>query len=536
MILLIDNYDSFTYNVVQSLAKYTRQEIKVVRSREITLQECIALKPDSLVLSPGPGRPEDAGITVEAIQYFSGKIPILGVCLGHQAIGYAFGAKIVGAKYIKHGIAEEIKLDGKGLFRSIGNKAVFTRYHSLVIDESTLPPDFEVTARSEDGDIMGVRHKTMSIEGVQFHPESIASQYEKQFFNAFLNYRREALPVQHILNTLCAGKDLDQKTAELFMEDLTDGCLDERQTSAILASLSAKGPSASEIAGCASVLCRKKTPLDIGTKELTDIVGTGGDSKGSFNISSMAALVASSCGLTVAKHGNRAVSSKSGSADFYEALGIKIDNNPAKSAQSIKNTNFGFLFAPVYHSAMRFAAPVRKVLGIKTIMNLIGPLSNPAGAAYQMLGVYDESLLEPVARASKLLGSKRVMVVVSEDGFDEISPCFKTKVFEIDEEGTEKHYDINPADYGIEPCNDNDLAGGTASENAKIALDLLTGKGNVSVKHAVCLNAGAALYIGKKVSSIEEGYRMALKAIENGDAEKKLAEIKADTNGITSAA
>jgi len=148
MILLIDNYDSFTYNVVQSLAKYTRQEIKVVRSREITLQECIALKPDSLVLSPGPGRPEDAGITVEAIQYFSGKIPILGVCLGHQAIGYAFGAKIVGAKYIKHGIAEEIKLDGKGLFRSIGNKAVFTRYHSLVIDESTLPPDFEVTARS----------------------------------------------------------------------------------------------------------------------------------------------------------------------------------------------------------------------------------------------------------------------------------------------------------------------------------------------------------------------------------------------------
>ena len=536
MILLIDNYDSFTYNVVQSLGKYTREEIKVVRSKEISLDECIALHPDALLLSPGPGRPEDAGITVEAIQHFAGKIPLLGICLGHQAMAYAFGAEIVSAKKIKHGIAEEIKLDGKGLFRSIGNKAVFTRYHSLVVDESTLPPDFEVTARSVEGDIMGIRHKTMVMEGVQFHPESIASEYEKNFFTAFLNYRRETLPVQSILNQLCSGKDLDQRTAELFMEDLTDGCLDDRQTAAILASLTAKGPSASEIAGCASILCKKKTPLDVGTKELTDIVGTGGDSKGSFNISSMAALIAAACGLTVAKHGNRAVSSKSGSADFYEALGIKIDNNPEKSAESIRETNFGFLFAPVYHSAMKYAAPVRKALGIKTIMNLIGPLSNPAGAAYQMLGVYDKSLLEPVARASKILGSKRVMVVVSEDGFDEISPCVKTYVLEIGEDGEEKSYEINPADFGLPLCKDEDLTGGTAKVNADMALALLTGHGNTTVKHAVCLNAGAALYIGKKATSIKEGYYAALKALENGETAKKLQQIKADTNGAISAA
>ena len=154
--------------------------------------------------------------------------------------------------------------------------------------------------------------------------------------------------------------------------------------------------------------------------ELTDIVGTGGDSKGSFNISSMSALIAATCGLPIAKHGNRAVSSKSGSADFYENIGFKIDVSPEKSAEVIRKTNFGFLFAPVYHSAMRFAAPVRNVMGIKTIMNLIGPLSNPAGAAYQMLGVYSKDLLLPVAEASKTLGAKRVMVVVSEDGFDEI--------------------------------------------------------------------------------------------------------------------
>ena len=166
MILLLDNYDSFTYNVYQSLAKLTKTEIKVVRSKEISLQEVIEMNPEKLIVSPGPGRPEDAGISVEAIKYFAGKIPILGICLGHQAIGYAFGAKIVNAKFIKHGIAEQINLDGKGMFRLMGKRETFTRYHSLVIDESTLPADFEISARADDGDIMGIRHKTMPIEGV----------------------------------------------------------------------------------------------------------------------------------------------------------------------------------------------------------------------------------------------------------------------------------------------------------------------------------------------------------------------------------
>ena len=158
MIIIIDNYDSFTYNVYQALAKITTEEIRVLRSRECTIADIEKLNPSRLIVSPGPGRPEDAGISVEAIKHFAGKLPILGVCLGHQAIGYAFGAKIVQAKFIKHGIAEEIDLDGKGLFRTIGKKNIFTRYHSLVIDESTLPGDFEVTARATDGDIMGIRH------------------------------------------------------------------------------------------------------------------------------------------------------------------------------------------------------------------------------------------------------------------------------------------------------------------------------------------------------------------------------------------
>lgn len=527
MIVLIDNYDSFTYNVVQAIARLTSEEIRVLRSKEYSLQDIIDLNPSRLIVSPGPGRPENAGVSMEAIRYFASKIPILGICLGHQSIAQAFGASIVQAKFIKHGIAEEIALDAKGLFRTIGAKSVFTRYHSLVVDEASLPADFEITARAEDGDIMGIRHQSLPIEGVQFHPESIAAPDSEAFFKAFLNYRLDALPVKEILNDLTSGKSLDQKTAELFMEDLTEGVLDERQMSAILTAITAKGPAASEIAGCASVLYRKKTPLPIKNKELTDIVGTGGDSKGSFNISSMSALVAAACGLPIAKHGNRAVSSQSGSADFYEKLGIKIDISPETAVRMIQETNFAFLFAPVYHSAMRFAAPVRNVMGIKTIMNLIGPLSNPAGAVYQMLGVYSKDLLHPVAEASKMLGSKRVMVVVSEDGFDEISPYAPSHIVEIDEWNQKKEYQIHPRDFGVPDCHPDDLDGGSSKENALLAMDLLHGKGKAGILYSCALNAGAALYISQKANTLLEAYQMALKALQDGSVVKKLEEIKA---------
>ena len=237
MILVIDNYDSFTYNVVQALQRLSGEEVKVVRSKECTLEDLKAMNPGRLVISPGPGTPSDAGISKEAIKYFAGKIPVLGICLGHQSIGEAFGAKIVQAKRICHGVVEEMDLDGRGLFRLVGKKASFTRYHSLAIDESTLPADFEITARSSDGDIMGIRHKTMFIEGVQFHPESIASEVGDNVFRAFLNYRRENLPVAAYLNQILSGKDLSEDQAALFMENLTDGDLDERVTAAMLTAL-----------------------------------------------------------------------------------------------------------------------------------------------------------------------------------------------------------------------------------------------------------------------------------------------------------
>lgn len=525
MILVIDNYDSFTYNVVQSLQRLASEEVRVVRSKEITVEEIEAMNPSRLVISPGPGTPSEAGVSIEAIKYFAGKLPILGVCLGHQAIGEAFGAKIVQAKYIRHGVVEEMDTDGRGLFRIMGKKGSFTRYHSLAIDESTLSPDFEVTARAADGEIMGVRHKTMIIEGVQFHPESIASQNGDDIFRAFLSYRRENLNVSALLNKLVAKEDLTENEASLFMENLADGTLDEKVTASVLMGLACKGAAVSEIVGFAKALKKVQKPLPVTFHDHAEIVGTGGDGKGSFNISSLSAIVTASCGQVVTKHGNRAVSSKSGAADFIENLGINIMADPAKTCKLVQDTNFGFLMATVYHAAMRFAAPVRKAMGIKTIMNIMGPLLNPAGAEYEVLGVYSKDLMKTYAHAAKQLGAKRVMVITSEDGYDEISPCAKTHVYQINGDGKEYQYVIDPKNFGLENMNEDELLGGDGKENAALALEVLNGSGRPTIKGAVCLNAGAVLYISGKAKTLKDGFDMAKEAIDSGKAKAKLDEI-----------
>ena len=526
MIAVIDNYDSFTYNIVQVLQTLHSGGVKVLRSGEVTVADIEALNPDYLVVSPGPGRPCDAGISEEAIKHFAGRIPILGICLGHQAIAEAFGAKIVGAKFIKHGIVEEMDLDGRGLFRAIGKKGKFNRYHSLVVDEATLSDDFEITARASDGDIMGIRHKKFDIEGVQFHPESIASGDAEKFFRAFLSYRRENLPVSQYLNQLICKKDLSEEQAEFFMDVMTDGMMDERVMAAILVAMAAKGARESEITGCAKAILKKKKDFPLSGTGRAEIVGTGGDGKGSFNISSLSAIVATACGQSVVKHGNRAVSSKSGAADFFEALGVNLNASPDKTAALAKETGFAFLMAPVYHGAMRFAAPVRKALGVKTIMNILGPLLNPSCPDYQVLGVYSADLLETYARAAKSLGAKRVMVIASRDGYDEISPCAITDVFQIDANGKESRYVIDPARFGITDASENELLGGDGKENARLAMEILQGKGRKTIRASIGLNAGAVLYLSGKAKTLKEGFDMALDALDSGAALKKLEQIQ----------
>lgn len=550
MILLIDNYDSFTHNLYQYLSILTDEEIRVLRNDVVSVDDIRSLEPSRIVISPGPGRPDDAGISLETVRRLYREIPILGVCLGHQVIGQAFGGRIVSAKRIVHGKSDRIELDGRGLFRSINSPAEFIRYHSLAVEEATLPEVLEVSSRSIDGEIMGFRHREYPVEGVQFHPESVGSESGLKILANFLHYRREPFQPRNYINQLIERRTLTRRESAEFMEELTEGNLTDAQIAGFLVAMNGAGITAEEIAGCAQVLQRKRTPLVI-DDPLLDTCGTGGDGKGTFNISSLTALVAASAGAKVAKHGNRAVSSLSGSADFYRELGMKIDLPPERSVEILRETGFAFLYAPVYHSAMRFAAPARRQLGIKTVMNLLGPLVNPATAKFQLIGVFSPDFLEPVAKAAVLLGIERGMVVHGLDGLDEISVCAPTQVISFnapesasqEQRVAEAKYDefvIDPTAYGLPLYEPDDLEGGSAQENARIGRAILEGmvredpyleefdpggRRLAAIRDAVLLNTAAALMVYGVVQTIGDGVSAAQEALESGTASRTLQRV-----------
>jgi len=525
MYLIIDNYDSFTYNLYQYLIEVGCGHVEVRRNDRIDIDEIERMDPEGIIISPGPGRPEEAGVCVDCIRHFVDKKPILGVCLGHQAIGYALGARITRASRIVHGKAEEITLDGRGLFRNIPKRAYFTRYHSLVIDDRTLSDMLEVTATADDGEIMGIRHTGYPIEGIQFHPESVSSEFGRKILANFLHYRREPFDTRSVLTRLQSGSDLSETEAVRFMEELTDGDLTGVQIASVLTALNMKKITPDELAGFASVLDRRKIRVHF-EKPLLDTCGTGGDETGSFNISSLAAITATACGAYVAKHGNRGVSSRCGSADFYRQLGLQVELDPEKAAELLEKTGFTFLFAPIYHQSMRHAAGVRRELGIKTTMNLLGPLVNPADAQYQLIGVFSDEYCHTIARAAHLLGKKRVMVVHSLDGFDEISVCAQTQVVEIDEKGSVREYRFDPRNLGIDGFNRDELSGGEPALNAQLAIEVVENHGRPALLEAVSLNAGAALYIYGAAGSIEDGYAFAKQALVSGKVRQKIEEIR----------
>lgn len=399
------------------------------------------------------------------------------------------------------------------------------RYHSLIVEKETLPSELEITSFSSEGEIMGIRHKKYMIEGVQFHPESVASESGHHLLKNFLNYKRESLKPKEILKSIMKHKSLTFEEAADFMEELTEGNLNEVVISGFITAMNTKGASADEIAGCASVLMKKKINIKT-TGKILDIVGTGGDELGSFNISSFSALIAAAAGAKVAKHGNRAVSSLSGSSDFYRSLGIPVDIKPAEAEKLIEKCSFSFLFAPFYHSAMRHAGPVRNKLGVKSIFNLIGPLVNPASADYQLIGVYDRSLCRTIAQAAKMLGVKRVLVVHGFDGLDEMSVSAPTRVVKIFEDGEEEVYVFEPEKAGIKTYPVEMLKGGSSAENAKEAERLLKGEGNEAVRTSVCLNAGAALYLYGRAESIEEGFSIASESLASGKVLEKVNQLR----------
>ena len=536
MILVIDNYDSFTYNLCQYLGEMY-PDILVKRNDEITIEEIKALRPEAILISPGPGYPDSAGISIETIKTFSGTIPILGVCLGHQAIVQAFGGKIIPAHQLMHGKSSQIRFEEKhSLFRHVPHPFIAGRYHSLIADETSLPDCLRVIALDENGQVMAVSHNEHQTFGLQFHPESVLTADGKQILRNFLVIAGllEAEPEQKKVNLkpyyskLMQNQNLTMQEAEACMDMLMSGQATQLQIAAVLTALATKGETPDEIAGFARGM-RAKASLVPDEADSIDIVGTGGDQCASFNISTTSAFVAAAAGAKVAKHGNRSVSSKSGAADVLEALGVKIASKPEQAKKCLETTRLSFLFAQSYHASMRFVGPVRGQLGVRTVFNILGPLTNPAKADYIVLGVYEKSLTEIMARVLQQVGIKRAMVVFGNDVMDEISVSDATTVTEVNGDDL-RTYEITPEQFGLKRYQKSEIVGGTPAENAQITRGILDGSVTGAKLDIVLMNAGAALYTYGVADTLADGIQKAAEAIDNGSALAKLDEFVKFTN------
>ena len=540
MILLIDNYDSFSYNVYQ-LVGSVNEDIRVIRNDEMTVGEIEALAPSHIIISPGPGRPSEAGVCEEVIRHFAGKTPILGICLGHQAICEAFGGRITYAKQLMHGKQSVAQLDvTSGLFAKMGKEMTVARYHSLAAPEEELPEVLKVIARTPDGEVMAVAHKEYPVYGVQFHPESVLTPNGRQVMINFLSgaqalpdnqgltaQNKEKSSIQEAIIMLSRKQDIGYEMAKAVMNEIMNGEASDVQKSAYLTALSMKGETIEEITGSAEAMRSHSLKLNSNVETL-EIVGTGGDGSNSFNISTTSAMVISAAGVPVTKHGNRAASSRSGAADCLEALGVNLSIEPEKSERILHKIGICFLFAQKYHTAMKHVGPVRKELGIRTIFNILGPLTNPARPSMIVLGVYEEALLEPMARVLSNLGIRRGLVVFGQEKLDEISAAGPTSVCEL-YEGRLTRYVITPEDMGLVSCNREDLAGGTPQDNAEITRRILQGELGPR-RNAVLMNAGAALYVAGKAESLKAGVELAAATIDSGKAYARMEEFVELTN------
>ncbi len=321
-------------------------------------------------------------------------------------------------------------------------------------------------------------------------------------------------------------EDLSYEEAYTVMNEIMNGETTPTQNAAFLSALSTKSARAEttdEIAGCAAAMREHATAVQTGM-DVFEIVGTGGDNAHSFNISTTSALVAAAGGVKVAKHGNRAASSKCGTADCLEALGVNIDQSPEKCVELLEKAGMCFFFAQKYHTSMKYVGAIRKELGFRTVFNILGPLTNPGHPSMQLLGVYDEYLVAPLAQVLISLGVKRGMVVYGTDKLDEISLSSPTIICEI-KDGWYKQYTIRPEDFGLKTCRKEELVGGTPDENAKITRDILSGKEQGPKRDAVLLNAGASLYIGGKAESMADGIKLAAELIDSGKATTTLDKL-----------
>ena len=509
MFLLIDNYDSFTYNLVQAFYALGHTP-RVLRNDDPAVLESASDPGLSMVcISPGPGHPADAGLCPEFLKRVDPRVPVLGVCLGHQLLGLHAGAGVEVGPCIMHGKQSEIVHDGTGLFSGLPNPMKVGRYHSLVgrADEDAANPRFTVTARAPEGEVMALRYNDRPWVGVQFHPESVLTpeglRLLGNFPRAVLSKDNEAASLTAILECLARKEDLTAEMAATGFSSLMDGKMSPAQAGSFLMGLRMKGESALELAHATRAALARAVRVDGISGTSIDVVGTGGDGRNSFNCSTATSLVLAGMGYKVVKHGNRAVSSKCGSADALEALGIALDENPASVAEMVRRRNFAFLFAPHFHPAFRNIGPLRKELGVRTLFNILGPMINPARPSHLLMGVARPELVPLVAETLLQSPLYRAAVVCGAGGYDELTPMGPAEISLL-HNGTIKPLALDPADFGIRSCTPEDLAVHSKEEAVDVLKELLEGNGSRAMLDMVALNVGLAVYL------LEENMDMAL--------------------------
>ena len=531
MLLLLDNYDSFTYNLYHYLGELGA-DVVVRRNDAMSAAEALALRPRAIVISPGPCDPDRAGISLDLVRAAADFCPILGVCLGHQAIAQAFGGRIVRAPQVMHGKLSAIEHDGSGLFRGLPAPFMATRYHSLVADPAQpagLPRGHRPHRRRRDHGARppraaDLRRPVPSGEHRDRARPSPARQFPLRDSGRGGGMSAGPDRMKALLALVAGGERLSLDQARSAFEIMMSGDATPAQVGAFLMGLRVRGETVDELTGGAEALRERMVKVEA-PADAIDTCGTGGDSSGTFNVSTAAALVVAACGVPVAKHGNRALSSKAGSADILAALGVNLDVEPARVERAIREAGIGFMMAPRHHGAMRHVAGARVELGTRTIFNLLGPLANPAGARRQLLGVFAHAWIEPLARVLGQLGSERAWVVHGSDGLDELTTTGPSHVAEL-RKGTVATFEVTPEQAGLPRARSEDLRGADAATNADALRALLDGVRG-PYRDIVLLNSAAALVIADRARDLAAGVGRAVEAIDSGAAKAALARLVA---------
>ena len=517
-ILLLDNFDSFTYNLADQL-RASGHNVVIYRNHvpaQTLIDRLATMDNPVLMLSPGPGTPSEAGCMPELLTRVRGTLPVIGICLGHQAIVEAYGGYVGQAGEILHGKASSIEHDGQGMFSGLANPLPVARYHSLV--GSDIPAGLTVNAHF-NGMVMAVRHDTDRVCGFQFHPESILTTQGARLLEQTLAWaltrQQPQNAIQPILEKLYGAQTLSREESHQLFSAVVRGELKPEQLAAALVSMKVRGEQPVEIAGAASALLEDAAPFPRPDYPFADIVGTGGDGSNSINISTASAFVAAALGLKVAKHGNRSVSSRSGSSDLLAAFGINLDMSAEASREALDDLGVCFLFAPKYHTGFRHAMPVRQQLKTRTLFNVLGPLINPAHPPLALIGVYSPELVLPIAETLRVLGYKRAAVVHS-GGMDEVSLHAPTFVAELHNDEITS-YQLTAEDFGLAPYQQEELAGGTPEENRDILTRLLQGKGERAHEAAVAANVAMLMRLHGK-EDLKANVQQVLTVLHNGGA------------------